>query len=85
MKRKILRQSSIFFHTLYLFIQSFLLLEGTASDILSHLSGVLAGYVLRACSSNFCSSVVQGAGFVPVSLICCSAMAVVKILTMYLT
>ena len=47
--------------TLYLFIHSFLVLVGTAPAILSHLSGP-AGNVLRACSSRFCSSVVQDLG-----------------------
>ena len=67
-----------FYFTLYLFMQSFLLLDGTASAIFSHLSAVLAGKVFSACSNNFCSSLVQGAGLVPVSRICCSAIAEIR-------
>ena len=57
-------------------MQSFLLRVGTASQILSHLSCVLAGKVFKACSNSFCSSVVHGAGLVPASRICCSTIAV---------
>ena len=39
----------------------------------SQRSGVLAGNVFKACSNRFCSSVVHGAGLLPVSMICCSA------------
>ena len=59
--------------TLYLFMQSFLLRAGRQSEMQSHRSLVLAGYVFSACSSSFCSSVVQGAGLVPSSNTCCSA------------
>lgn len=44
-------------------MQSFLERPGTAAEIFSQRSGVLTGYVFRACSSSFCSSVVQGAEF----------------------
>ena len=53
--------------SLYLFMQSFFDLFGTASATLSHLSGVEAGKVLSACSSSFCSSVDQGEVFSPAS------------------
>lgn len=46
--------------TLYRFIQSFFDRPGTVEAIFSHLSGVFTGYVFRACSKSFCSSVVQG-------------------------
>lgn len=48
--------------TLYLFMQSFLERPGTASEIFSQRSGVVTGNVFSACSSSFCSSVVQGEG-----------------------
>ncbi len=48
--------------TLYLFMQSFLERPGTASEIFSQRSGVFTGNVFSACSSSFCSSVVQGEG-----------------------
>lgn len=51
--------------TLYRFIQSFFDLLGMFSAIRSHLSGTVVGNVFRACSSNFCSSADQGAGFTP--------------------
>lgn len=41
-------------------MQSFLDRPGTEAAIFSHLSGVFTGYVFRACSRSFCSSVVQG-------------------------
>lgn len=41
-------------------MQSFLDRPGTEAAIFSHLSGVFTGYVFRACSKSFCSSVVQG-------------------------
>ena len=53
--------------SLYLFMQSFLDLLGTASAILSHLSGVEAGNVLSACSSSFCSSGDQAVLLTPAS------------------
>ena len=39
--------------TLYLFMHSFFVRPGTASAILSHLSGVLVGYVRRAFSKSW--------------------------------
>ncbi len=48
--------------TLYLFMQSFLERPGTAAEIFSQRSGVFTGNVFSACSSSFCSSVVQGEG-----------------------
>ena len=52
--------------SLYRFMQSFLLLFGKQSEIFSHRSApIAAGYVLRACSSNFCSSALHGARFTP--------------------
>ena len=52
--------------SLYLFMQSFLLLFGRQADIFSHLSLPKdAGYVLSACSRSFCSSVLHGATFKP--------------------
>ena len=52
--------------SLYLFIQSFLLLLGKQSEIFSHRSVPNdAGYVFSACSSNFCSSALHGARFTP--------------------
>ena len=49
------RDKMIFFvsQTLYLFMHSFFVRPGTASAILSHLSGVLVGYVRRAFSKSW--------------------------------
>ena len=57
-------------------MQSFLLRLGMDSAMRSQRSGVLAPYVFMDCSSSFCSSAVQGAGFIPVSRSWASAAAV---------
>ena len=52
--------------SLYLFMQSFLLLFGKQSEIFSHLSVPNeAGYVFKACSNNFCSSELHGVRLTP--------------------
>ena len=57
-------------------MQSFLLRLGMDSAMRSQRSGVFAPYVFMDCSSSFCSSAVQGAGFMPVSRSWASAAAV---------
>lgn len=61
-KKSIERSNNSLFPTLYLFMHSFLVLVGTASEILSHLSVAVAGNVFKACSSLFCSSVCHALG-----------------------
>ena len=63
-------------NSLYLTIQSFLLLDGKQSAIFSQRSAKVPGYVFKACSKVFCSWTDHGAGFEPCSASNCSPGAI---------